>query len=153
MMARAYVALLLLCAYAATPCDAFAARLKPGYGRQAAWRRGEALRMAEDEEGAGEKKDWFRIATRLYHEVVPWGDWEQTYTKQMAGSESKHRAMVKKFMDAQGCTREEAIAEVEAYLNDKEGSIARKRAEEEGGGAAAQSGAAAEEASAAGGEK
>ena len=63
---------------------------------------------------------------RFYHELVPWGDPQKGFS----AVPGKRDAMVVKYMERAGCTKETAEKEVDEYLLDKEGYVIRKRAEE-----------------------
>ncbi len=64
------------------------------------------------------------MGSRFLNELLPWGD---TSKGMWAG---KRDAMVEKYMGKTGITREQAEEEVDEYLKDKEGYIARARAKE-----------------------
>jgi len=55
---------------------------------------------------------------------MPWGDPSKGFQTIV----DKRNAMVVKYMQKTGCSKEEAETEVDEYLKDKEGYIKRKRA-------------------------
>ena len=81
-----------------------------------------------------EGDSFFGKLGRFYNELVPWGD----PTKGFSAQPGKREAMIIKYVERTGCSKEVAEKEVDEYLADKEGYVIRKRAEEAKAAAAAK---------------
>ncbi|TFJ87569.1 hypothetical protein NSK_000920 [Nannochloropsis salina CCMP1776] len=68
--------------------------------------------------------DFMEMGSRFLNELLPWGDAKKGM---WAG---KRDAMVVKYMEKTGISKEQAEREVDEYLKDKDAYIAKARAEE-----------------------